>query len=111
MGADKKFPADVPTKISNKIKQITKNIYEKCAFSGIIRVDYLLSEDKIYLNEINSIPGSMAYYLFCNTLKEFSNVLTELILDAMVKRRAENLLDYTYFSRVLQLNGVKGKRK
>ena len=107
MGVDKKFPADIPKKVSDKIKNTTKTVYEKCGFSGIIRVDYLLSNDKIYLNEINSIPGSMAYYLFTDTLKGFSNILTELILDAMIVKRAENSLDYTYFSKVLSLDGVK----
>lgn len=49
----------------------------------MIRVDYLLSGGALYVNEINSVPGSMAYYLFCDTFAEFSRMLDELIAEAL----------------------------
>ena len=104
----KKFPADIPVEISNKIKQISKNIYEKCGFSGVIRIDFMLVDNEILVNEINSVPGSMAYYLFSDTLKGFSDILTDLISCAIIKKRLENGRDYTYFSKVLNIGGIKG---
>ena len=108
VGADKKFPADIPINVSNKIKNITKNVYRKCGFFGIIRIDYMLYNNKIYLNEINCVPGSMAYYLFCDTLKDFSVLLTKLIMEAINVNRAENNLEYVFNSNVLTGSGIKG---
>ena len=105
---NKKFPANLPVEVSDKIKEISKNIYEKCGFFGIIRIDYALDGDEIFVNEINSVPGSMAYYLFSDTLKGFSDILTDLIGSAVIKKRVENGRDYTYFSRVLNIGGIKG---
>lgn len=105
---EKKFPADIPKEISNKIRAITQRIYRKCDFSGVIRIDYILHNNKIYVNEINSIPGSLAYYLFSDTLKGFSNLLTNLINSAIIKKLNELNLEYNYSSNVLQIDSVKG---
>ena len=68
----------------------------------------MLYNNKIYLNEINCVPGSMAYYLFCDTLKDFSVLLTKLIMEAINVNRAENNLEYVFNSNVLTGSGIKG---
>lgn len=73
------FPADIDKKYSDKIKSFTKKVYESLGFSGVIRIDYFLCDGKVYLNEINSVPGSLSYYLFGDTLKSFSKMLNSLI--------------------------------
>lgn len=50
--------------IIEKISNITKKIYKIFELSGIVRVDYMIVEDDILVNEINTTPGSLAYYLF-----------------------------------------------
>ena len=64
----REFPANIDKKLSDKIKKITKKVYTKLNFSGVIRIDYFVSDGKVYLNEINSIPGSLSYYLFFDTI-------------------------------------------
>lgn len=109
-GVDKKFPADVPVEISNKIKNLTQKIYRKCDFSGIIRIDYIVTDNKILVNEINSVPGSMAYYLFSDTLKGFSKILYKLIDEAVYRKRLEQSGTYLFASNVLEISGVKGAK-
>ena len=48
------------------IYDYTKRIYQYLNLGGVVRIDYLYDQnnDTIYLNEINTIPGSLAYYLF-----------------------------------------------
>ena len=75
----REFPAKIDKSIALKIKNISKKVYTLLNFTGVIRIDYIVKDNEIYLNEINTIPGSMAYYLFCDTFKEFSNTLQELI--------------------------------
>ena len=60
----KKFP-EVEEKIQNKIKEIATYIYKNLNFSGVIRIDFILDKkNKIYVNEINTVPGSLGYYFF-----------------------------------------------
>lgn len=68
--------------ISEKMREYAKLIYERLGFSGIVRFDFLSSGGEVYLNEINAVPGSMAYYLFCDKISDFSSLLCELIASA-----------------------------
>ena len=78
-GGKRVFPADIEQKLSNKIKKTTAKIYQKLRFSGVIRVDYFISDNKIFVNEINAVPGSLAYYLFGNKLSTLKEMLSSLI--------------------------------
>ena len=108
-GASKKFPADIPKELSQKIKAITEKVYRKGDFIGVIRIDYLVLNGKVYLNEINSVPGSLAYYLFCDSVKEFSSMLTELLSEGIRKHIRENNRNFNFESNVLkEIKGIKG---
>ncbi len=107
----REFPANIDKKLSNKIKKITKKVYTKFDFSGVIRIDYFISQGKIYLNEINSIPGSLSYYLFFDTMKEFSKMLTGLILASEKKFLKEQGYITEYNSGILGSIGSKGAKR
>ncbi len=98
---------DVDESVINKVKSITEKIYRKCDFIGVIRIDYIIFEDKIYVNEINSVPGSLAYYLFTDTLNGFKNMLTEIINEGIARQITYNARCFEYNSNVL--NGVGSK--
>ncbi|MDR0854850.1 MAG: ATP-grasp domain-containing protein [Christensenellaceae bacterium] len=70
-GADKvrEFPANVSEEVAVLIKETALKMYKFLDLNGVVRFDYLLengglSEETLYLNEINSIPGSLSRYLF-----------------------------------------------
>ena len=105
------FPADIPQKISEKIKKITEEVYKTFSFSGVIRIDYFLSDGKVYLNEINSVPGSLAYYLFCDTQKEFSVMLKELLEVAKSRFAEESTYKTTFDSGILKSVGAKSAKR
>lgn len=58
MADGKKHVTDV---YDAEIKRITEKIYREMGFGGVIRVDFIASADKLYVNEINTVPGSLAY--------------------------------------------------
>ncbi len=76
------LPADIPEAISKKIKKITENVYTRLNMRGIVRFDFLLSGDTVYLSEINTVPGSLSYYLLSSGFKEFYPVLQAVITQA-----------------------------
>lgn len=105
------FPADICKKLSNKIKNITKKVYQECEFNGVIRIDYFIKGNEVYLNEINSVPGSLAYYLFVDTLKEFSVMLDSLIAVAISESCKKNNALNKYNSNILNSCGAKGAKR
>ena len=60
------------------IQKLTCALYEKFDCRGVVRIDYLVKDDKIYVNEINTIPGSLAYYLWGEDIEKF---VDDLIVD------------------------------
>ncbi|MDZ7817556.1 MAG: hypothetical protein U5K55_02605 [Aliarcobacter sp.] len=74
----KALEVDLGEKLNNEIKESFKRIYNTLFEGSIIRCDFFVVEDKVYLNEINSIPGSMANYLFENFAELFEEVASNL---------------------------------
>ena len=106
----RQFPAKISKTISDEIKATTAYVYKKFDFSGIVRIDYLVCGDEIVLNEINSVPGSLAYYLFCDKIADFTNLLTALIEESFTKWREYFNCRFTFSSSVLALDGVIMKK-
>ena len=102
--------AKVDKRITDKIKKTTQKVYENCNFSGIIRIDYMVKENQVYLNEINSVPGSLAYYLFSDTLQEFSNILTNVIEKTIKDHEKSKTEVKTFNSGILNGWGTKGTK-
>ncbi len=77
------IPADVGS-LDSIIKANTERIYRELDLNGVVRMDYLVdrTRNKVYINEINTIPGSMAYYLFEPVGISFEKLISKLIENA-----------------------------
>lgn len=80
-GGKSVIPAKISVENSTHIREITRTVYEKLNMRGIVRFDYILSDD-VYLSEVNTVPGSLAYYLFSKSFKDFGRVLNAVIAQA-----------------------------
>ncbi len=105
------FPADVPKSVSDKIKSITAEIYNEFSFTGVIRIDFFLKDGKIYLNEINSVPGSLAYYLFTDTMQGFSEMMSDLLEVARTNFAEDNTIKKSFDSGILRAVGAKSAKR
>lgn len=88
-----------------KIRAYTRTLYKKMHFTGVIRADYLVCDGKIYLGEVNTVPGSLAYYLFCERLSDAKAFFTDLI-EAAERKEDKKILK----TNVLQTVSTGGKR-
>ena len=50
-------PAEIPETLKDEIQSVSKRIYAQLGCSGVVRVDYIASEDGLYFLEVNTIPG------------------------------------------------------
>ena len=100
----------VRSALADRVREVSVRVYRAFDLFGIARMDYLYSEkeDVLYLNEINSQPGSLSYYLFEEVGIGFRELL-ERVIDASIRRRKEK--DIIIFNRrVLEnLSVFKGK--
>lgn len=69
--------------LRQKIRGYTRTVYKRLNMSGVVRVDYLVQGDKVYLSEVNTVPGSLAYYLFCDRISEAKAFFSAIVEDAI----------------------------
>ena len=55
--SDHQMPASLPKALTNKIQDLAKKVYKLVLCEGMARVDFFVVKNKIYFNEINTIPG------------------------------------------------------
>ena len=73
-------PARISPKVSSEVKRMAKIVYRALHCSGFARVDFFLTEDeKLYFNEVNTIPGFTAHSRFPNMLKASGYTFEEII--------------------------------
>ena len=53
-------PAEIPDSLRDEIQEVSKKVYAHLGCSGLVRVDYISSEDGLYFLEVNTIPGMTA---------------------------------------------------
>lgn len=93
-GGDRIIPADISPELENKIIDYTSKIYTRLNMSGVVRIDYIFDKDKniLYFNEINTIPGSMAYYLFEPVGIDYVSLITQIV------ENTHNEKSFAYFN-------------
>ena len=67
----------------DKIRAYTKTVYKRMDLRGVVRFDFLVTDDQAYLCEVNTVPGSLAYYLFCERLTDAKRFFADLIEEAI----------------------------
>ena len=94
----RKIPASISEEEAAVIKSTTERIYSELELFGVVRMDYLVCRKtgKVFINEINTIPGSLAYYLFEPLGITYSD-LVEKMVNAAVARRDRQLKEKTTF--------------
>ena len=111
--ADRIIPADIPEKLANDIAETSKKAFRALGASGVVRIDYLYDKKskKYYVNELNTIPGSLSFYLWTPLNKEYDELLDDMI-NIAVKRYKKKLKKTTIFeSNILSnFDGTKGTK-
>ncbi len=78
--------------IRDKLRAYTKRIYRKMDLRGVVRFDFLVSQEDVYLCEVNTVPGSLAYYLFCERLTDAKQFFSDLVEEGLRLKKEEKRL-------------------
>lgn len=119
--ANRKLPAELPDKVRKEVEDVAIEAFRALGSSGNSRIDFLIDEktNKVYINEINSIPGSLAFYLWEAKGIDFSSVLDEMINIGIKDYKKRVSKTHSFETNILKgfaahggvkgLKGMKGK--
>jgi D-alanine-D-alanine ligase len=107
---DRIIPANISADLKNKISEISKKVFKVLGTNGVARIDYLIDQksNQVYVNEINTIPGSLSFYLWDKVGVNFTQLLDELIILSIKKERQKQTLSFSFDSDILSMQS-KGK--
>ncbi|WP_168929751.1 hypothetical protein [Nocardioides sp. GY 10127] len=79
--APREFPADIPDALRDRMQELARRVVELTGLTGVLRIDFLSDgAEELYVNEVNSIPGALALYLWPQTTP--AEVLTSALAEA-----------------------------
>lgn len=109
----KNIPPKISKKLYGEIVDNASKVYEYLQCDGVIRFDFIYDtiNKKLYLNEMNTIPGSLALYLFAPKDKTETEVLNDVIRNAERKWFVEHHNKPKYESNVLKMTSVAKFKK
>ena len=111
----RRIPADIPDALRAAIRETAVKAFRVLGCSGVSRIDFMIDcdENKVYLNEINTIPGSLSFYLWEPLGVSYPELLERMISLGMKRHRERAALTFSFESNVLSgihLGGTKGTK-
>ncbi|MBR7133442.1 MAG: D-alanine--D-alanine ligase [Clostridia bacterium] len=110
----RKIPADLTEEKSEEIRKLACDIFKALGACGVVRIDFIIDTetDTVYANEINTIPGSLAFYLWEATGTPYRELCDRLIELAFRRQRNRENITYTIDTNILSgvSFGTKGSK-
>lgn len=109
----RKIPADLPEETTKQIQDYAVRAFKALGCNGVVRIDFMIDESdgSLYFNEINTIPGSLSFYLWEPSGIPYEQLLDELIQMALKRARKFQNLTFTFDTNILDsasFGGAKG---
>lgn len=111
--SQKRIPADLPASVTERIQFLAGETFRVLSCHGVSRVDVIMDADNgnIYVNEINTIPGSLSFYLWEATGIPFNELMDRLVKLALKRKREAAMKTVSYDQNIFSMGGgVKGAK-
>lgn len=107
----RKIPAPISDEMTQSIRSMTLEIFRVMDLKGVVRVDYIIDKktNNVYVNEVNTIPGSLAFYLFEPLGIKFSQLIDKMVDAALRAHKEKQASSFSFGSQIL--NKVSGGAK
>lgn len=109
----KRIPADLPADMTERIKFLAGETFRVLGCHGVSRVDFIVDrkDNSVYVNEINTIPGSLSFYLWEATGLTFEALMDELVRLAFKRKEEQSRKTVSYSANIFAMGGgVKGTK-
>ncbi len=117
VSASRIIPARIDNNTEEQVRKYAAEAFKALNMSGVCRIDFLINKEtrKVYINEPNTIPGSLAFYLWEPTGKKYTELLDDMITLAIKNYKSKHKKVYSFETNILSgyngTKGVKGKLK
>lgn len=120
VATDRIIPARISEALQNQVREISKATFKALNLSGLCRIDFLVDQkaNKVYVNEPNTIPGSLSFYLWEPLGKKYPTLLDDMISIAIkdYKNRSKKIRSFdtnvlSNFGGTKGVKGLKGLKK
>ena len=114
--ASRIIPAPLTNEMKENIETVATRAFKALGSSGVVRIDFLIDKkkEKIYINEINNIPGSLSFYLWEPIGKEYTELLDDMINIGIRDYKKRVAKTHSFETNILkgftELGGVKGMK-
>lgn len=100
----RKIPADITDEQRDTIRKMAVDAFKCLGCNGIVRIDFMIDTktQEIYLNEINTIPGSLSFYLWEPLGVKYGELLDRMIELAKKRHREQGEISYAFDTNVLE---------
>ena len=108
----RKIPADINPEQDEFIRKTAVEAFRYLGCNGVTRIDFMIdmATSKIYINEINTIPGSLAFYLWEPKGVKYSELLERLIQLSLKRYRMGEKINYSFDTNILAMGGSFGAK-
>ncbi len=111
----RKIPADITKKIQADVEKYAKETFKALGCNGVVRIDFLYDTKAkcVYVNEINTIPGSLSFYLWEPKGVKYSELLDRMIKLGFKRARVKENLKFSFDTNILENKmsfGSKGSK-
>lgn len=113
VATDRVIPARINDNLAEEVKRISKETFKALNLSGLCRIDFLVDKknDKVYVNEPNTIPGSLSFYLWEPIGKKYPTLLDDMISIAIKDYKKRNRKVCSFETNILSnFGGLKGTK-
>ena len=111
----RRCPADIPDEMTAEVKRLAVKTFQALGCLGVSRIDFLNDKEtgELWVNEINTIPGSLSFYLWEEEGVSFATLLDEMIKLAFKRQREREALTFSYDTNLLAgaADGLKMGKK
>ena len=108
----RKIPADLSAEKREEIRRMAVKSFKALGCNGVSRIDFMIDEDtgRLYFNEINTIPGSLAFYLWEPIGVPYKELLDRMIQLSLKRVRTEANLTFTFDTNILNTASFGGSK-
>lgn len=106
----RKIPAPISDEKTRYIQEMSEQVFRAMDLKGVVRIDYILDGDDVYMGEINVIPGSLSFYLWEPSGLNFAQLIDKMVEYAFEAHADKNRNVFTYDSAILKTVGKGSKR-
>ena len=109
----RQIPAPISPELTKQIQDYTVEVFRMLECKGVVRVDYILEGEQVYINEINTIPGSFAFYLYEPMGISFAALVDKLVAYAQQGLEEKQASSFAFRSDILNkaISGAKITKK